>query len=207
VSSGKLTGIGGRWVDDDYYESRSIEAGNPAGELVGDLTDANNEAAALNAAQALPTSNQPSGTGIYRAGGPTTIFGGSGWGPYSDGPLNPVRKGLLNREGVTEENWMEVAARRAREMDAEWAKIRRDNMADVRGALKDVGIATGGSVGQAKKLRGRPNNAEEEEEETDDDDNMEDEPRKTKRVRMDDGQSEIRGVYEPHNGTILCESV
>ena len=67
-----------------------------------------------------------SGLGMYRAGGPTTIFGGSGWGPYSDGPLNAVRKSLLTRDGLNEENWMYVAAQRTAEASHEWADLRAD---------------------------------------------------------------------------------
>ena len=74
-----------------------------------------------------------SGLGMYRAGGPTTIFGGSGWGPYSDGPLNAVKKSYLNREGVGEENWMAVAAGRTREADEEWGAMRRRGLGGGRG--------------------------------------------------------------------------
>ena len=76
--------------------------------------------------------------GIYRAGGPTTIFGGSGWGPYSDGPLNAVRKSFLNREGLNEENWMLSAAQRTLEADDEWKRIRRDALKACGGILGEV---------------------------------------------------------------------
>lgn len=69
--------------------------------------------------------------GIYRAGGPTTIFGGSGWGPFSDGPLNAVRKSLLSRDGVTEENWMWMAATRAVEANEEWSKWRKEGIKEL----------------------------------------------------------------------------
>ncbi len=78
----------GRWITDDYYESKVLEdisaKGLQAGDLVGAATGG--------------------GGGVYRAG-PTTLFGGNGWGPYSDGPLNAVRKSVLSLDGVTEENW------------------------------------------------------------------------------------------------------
>lgn len=88
-----------------------------------------------------------SGLGMYRAGGPTTIFGGSGWGPYSDGPLNAVRKSLLTRDGLNEENWMYVAAQRAVEASREWADLRAEAMR-VCG-----GLASNGERGSAKRRK------------------------------------------------------
>lgn len=87
-----------------------------------------------------------SGLGIYRAGGPTTIFGGSGWGPYSDGPLNAVRKSLLTRDGLNEENWMLVAATRTADMSNEWSEMRKD-------AMRVCGGILDGGEGEARKRR------------------------------------------------------
>jgi chromatin structure-remodeling complex protein RSC7 len=78
------------------------------------------------------------GLGLYRAGGPTTIFGGSGWGPYSDGPLNAVRKSLLNRDGLNEENWMHIAAQRTAEAAEAFSKIRKEAL-QVCGGVQDRG--------------------------------------------------------------------
>jgi hypothetical protein len=118
---------------DDYYEDKVLaditEKGLKPGDLVGELADPNAPSAAALAAAELANAqkaDRAGGTqGIYRAGGPTTLFGGPGWGPYSDGPLNAVRKSLLNRDGLNEENWMLVAAQRTAEASAEWAKQRR----------------------------------------------------------------------------------
>jgi hypothetical protein len=125
--------IDGRWVVDDYYEDKVLaditEKGLKPGDLVGELADPNAPSAAALAAAELANAqkaDRAGGTqGIYRAGGPTTLFGGPGWGPYSDGPLNAVRKSLLNRDGLNEENWMLIAAQRTAEASAEWAKQRR----------------------------------------------------------------------------------
>lgn len=92
-----------------------------------------------------------SGLGMYRAGGPTTIFGGSGWGPYSDGPLNAVRKSLLTRDGLNEENWMYVAAQRTAEASREWADLRAEAMR-VCGGLSADGAA-GGGRGSVKRRK------------------------------------------------------
>jgi len=131
--------IDGKWVEDDYYEDRALEEaiskGFGAGDLVGDLPDPSTyaEANKLDATAGKGGANTQgkgerggAGLGLYRAGGPTTIFGGSGWGPYSDGPLNAVRKSLLNRDGLNEENWMLIAAQRTAEAGEEFTKIRKE---------------------------------------------------------------------------------
>ncbi|KAI0634279.1 chromatin remodelling complex Rsc7/Swp82 subunit-domain-containing protein [Trametes polyzona] len=141
--------VGGRWVVDDYYEDKALEEitakGLKPGDLVGELQDpsAMNEAAALaagagSAAQAGKSDRSGAVLGMYRAGGPTTIFGGSGWGPYSDGPLNAVRKSYLTREGVNEENWMYVAAERTLEATGDWARLRQENLKLAGGIYGDV---------------------------------------------------------------------
>ncbi|EAU84128.2 nuclear protein localization [Coprinopsis cinerea okayama7 len=143
--------VDGRWVIDDYYEEKSLaeitEKGLKAGDLVGELFDAtaasssgvpSGELAALDRSGALGASSTLGGS-MYRPGGPTTIFGGSGWGPYSDGPLNAVRKSLLTRDGVLEENWMFMMAGRVREADEEWARWR----AEARKALSVDGVWVG----------------------------------------------------------------
>lgn len=92
-----------------------------------------------------------SGLGMYRAGGPTTIFGGSGWGPYSDGPLNAVRKSQLTRDGLNEENWMCIAAQRAAEASRDWADLRAEAMR-VCGGLMSEG-APGGERESVKRRK------------------------------------------------------
>ena len=120
---------------------------------------------------------------MYRAGGPTTLFGGSGWGPYSDGPLNAVRKSYLTREGVNEENWMWVAADRTVEMTREWAKLRGQ-------ALEVCGGILGDALGEPE-ARGEKRTAEE---------MIEDERKRKARVRQ-----LPMGVYEPQTDIVLCE--
>jgi chromatin structure-remodeling complex protein RSC7 len=108
---------------------------------VGDLVDPTQHASAADQAtiaQGGGKADRGSGLGMYRAGGPTTIFGGTGWGPYSDGPLNAVRKSLLTRDGVNEENWMAVAAQRTADASAEWAAQRRARLRPAGGLLAVV---------------------------------------------------------------------
>ncbi|KAF7292994.1 hypothetical protein MIND_01198700 [Mycena indigotica] len=134
---GSKTIFEGRWVVDDYYEDKVLaditERGLKAGDPVGELPDPNahhaTEQSGANAANAAKNDRLGAGTtGIYRAGGPTTLFGSSGLGPFSDGPLNAVRKSLLSRDGVTEENWMWMAAMRTLQAEDEWSKNRKQSV-------------------------------------------------------------------------------
>lgn len=161
--------------------------GLSAGDFVGELPDP-----LASSASNLPAISAPSqmfsGTsqGVYRAGGATTLFGGSGWGPFSDGPHSAVRKSLLSREGLTGENWMSEAARRAHEMNAEWAKMRQEARTACGGILE-------GNPGSAKgKEKEEVNGAM-------DVDGEGDVGQKKKTV--DDLPL---GVYEPHTGLVHC---
>jgi hypothetical protein len=151
---------------DDYYEAKVLaditEKGLKSGDLVGELADPNAPSAAALAAAELANAQKADRAGatqgIYRAGGPTTLFGGPGWGPYSDGPLNAVRKSLLNRDGLNEENWMFVAAQRTAEASAEWAKQRRRALVPyggIFGVFPDAGEAGGEGAGQGERERER----------------------------------------------------
>ncbi|KAF7329760.1 hypothetical protein MKEN_00239300 [Mycena kentingensis (nom. inval.)] len=133
---GAKTIFEGRWVVDDYYEDRVLaeitEKGLKAGDPVGDLPDPNAHKAEKEAADPGKNERIAGGAqGIYRAGGPTTLFAGSGIGPFSDGPLNVVRKSLFTREGVTEENWMWMKAMRTLQDGAEWARLRKESVQPV----------------------------------------------------------------------------
>lgn len=184
-----LRSIDGRWVVDDYYEDKVLEEiaamGLQPGDLVGDLQDPSTqtELAQLTGGDKQSRVERGGGGGVYRAGGPTTIFGGSGWGPYSDGPLNAVRKSMLTRDGLTEENWMLIAAQRTIEAGEEFSKLRRE-------ALR----VCGGILGDPSSIPGTPRrSAEDENEET----------REEKR-RREEAEFPL-GVYEPHNGIVVCE--
>lgn len=155
------------------------------GDLVGDLQDPSTqtELAQLTGGDKQSRVERGGGGGIYRAGGPTTIFGGSGWGPYSDGPLNAVRKSMLTRDGLTEENWMLIAAQRTAEAGEEFGRLRRE-------ALR----ACGGILGDPSSTPGSPKRTiEDENEET-----------REERRRREEGELPL-GVYEPHNGIVVCE--
>ncbi len=179
---------------DDYYEDKVlaevIAKGLKPGDLVGELQDTSNlanEAAALVAGTSsggqVGKSERSGGVlGLYRAGGPTTIFGGSGWGPYSDGPLNAVRKSYLTRDGVNEENWMLVAAERTLEMTDEWAKLRKEAL-KVCGGILDVEGEQDATPGKtAEEIMDRE-----------------------RKKREQESQLPV-GVYEPQTGIVLCES-
>ncbi|KAL1745944.1 chromatin remodelling complex Rsc7/Swp82 subunit-domain-containing protein [Schizophyllum fasciatum] len=129
---GARTVVGGRWVVDDYYEARATAEAAAKGLAPGDpVADPSAPAHAGGAHHTDDTSagqGGGGGGGIYKTGGPTTLFGGPGLGPFSDGPLNAVRKSLLTRDGVTEENWMALAAARTRAMDDEWRRRREENV-------------------------------------------------------------------------------
>ncbi|KAJ7721018.1 chromatin remodelling complex Rsc7/Swp82 subunit-domain-containing protein [Mycena metata] len=184
----------GKWVVDDYYEEKSLEEitarGLKAGDPVGELPDPNalyhsNEPSALNAANAANAANKnPGGVamGLYRAGGPTTIFGASGWGPYSDGPLNAVRKSLLSRDGVSEENWMWMMAMWTLQAGDEWARWRRES-------LQPVDLA-GGSATRKRKT-----------EEVEAEEEQAGEASSSKKLK-DATDGLPLGVYEAHSGVI-----
>ncbi|KAF9483312.1 hypothetical protein BDN70DRAFT_800010 [Pholiota conissans] len=213
---GSKTILDGKWVTDDYYEDRALAEvtgrGLKAGDPVGDLPDPNaphhnNELSSLNAA-ANAASNKADrgggGGGLYRAGGPTTIFGGSGWGPFSDGPLNAVRKSLLSRDGVAEDNWMWMMATRVNEANESWAKQRRE-------AVKSVESLFGtGPVVSATQPEPvvKPLPREEEEEEEGGVNLAEDAlkpPPKKRKVEFEKN-SPILGAYEPHTNIIQYRS-
>ena len=179
----------GRWVVDDYYEDKVLEEitamGLQPGDLVGDLQDPSTqtELAQLTGGDKQSRVERGSGGGIYRAGGPTTIFGGSGLGPYSDGPLNAVRKSMLTRDGLTEENWMLIAAQRTIEAGEEFSKLRRE-------ALR----VCGGILGDPSSIPGTPKRSAEDESEG----------AKEEKRRREEAEFPL-GVYEPHNGIVVCE--
>jgi len=145
---------------------------------------------------------------MYRAGGPTTIFGGIGWGPFSDGPLNPVRKSLYNREGVSEENWMHVAAQRTLEESEEWTTLRREALTPCGGILPQGSSsqAAAGGTTEGKGDKEKDNGME-----VDVDGNGVVETAKgkgkaveKKRKRRDDPMP--YGAYEPHTGLVHYRS-
>ena len=219
---------------DDYYEDKVLaditEKGLKPGDLVGELADPNAPSAAALAAAELANAqkaDRAGGTqGIYRAGGPTTLFGGPGWGPYSDGPLNAVRKSLLNRDGLNEENWMLIAAQRTAEASAEWAKQRRralvpyggifgatsiaDEEEEDRGGLGGGGEEDHGKVAKGKAAKGQgmtqgqgQGQEQDGQEHTQDRRDHDAGARRRKRARRE--EKVPRGVYEPHSGIVLCQ--
>jgi hypothetical protein len=223
----------GRWVVDDYYEDKVLaditEKGLKPGDLVGELADPNAPSAAALAAAELANAQKADraggAQGIYRAGGPTTLFGGPGWGPYSDGPLNAVRKSLLNRDGLNEENWMFVAAQRTAEASAEWAKQRRRALVPYGGIFgatappatekdegegegeKDAGSGKGRGQGQGQGQgqQGQDQERAQEQQQQQPQHQQQQQARIRKRKRARREDKVPRGAYEPHTGTVLCQ--
>lgn len=190
----------GKWVVDDYYEDKALEEatskGFNAGDLVGDLPDPSmyTEANKLDATGGKGGANLQgkgdragAGLGLYRAGGPTTIFGASGWGPYSDGPLNAVRKSLLNRDGLNEENWMHIAAQRTVDTGEEFSKIRREALR-VCGGVQDRDILP---IGEEMRKRGG-------------EDGLGSDGKRRKKVKRVEDELPL-GVYEAHSDIVHCE--
>ncbi|KAH0831162.1 chromatin remodelling complex Rsc7/Swp82 subunit-domain-containing protein [Lanmaoa asiatica] len=181
----------GRWVTDDYYENRVLAditaKGLSSGDFVGELPDPT-ATSASNAPAISAPSQTFSGTnqGVYRAGGPTTLFGGSGWGPFSDGPHSAVRKSMLSREGLTGDNWMWEAARRVHEMNTEWAKMRQDARIACGGVLE--GNSSSGK-GKEKEVNGAMD--------------VDGEGDMGQKKKTDDAELPL-GVYEPHTGLVHC---
>ncbi|KZT65189.1 hypothetical protein DAEQUDRAFT_731708 [Daedalea quercina L-15889] len=172
----------GKWVIDDYYEDKALEECTAKGLKPGDPVDEPQDTtAAAPEATTNKTERIGSGLGMYRAGGPTTIFGGSGWGPYSDGPLNAVRKSLLTRDGLNEENWMYIAAQRTMDASREWANLRAEAMKVCGGILDD-----GASQQQSGESKDRDG---------------------VKRRKVwDEDEPMPVGVYEPHTANVLYRS-
>jgi chromatin structure-remodeling complex protein RSC7 len=148
--------------------------------------------------------------GVYRAGGPTTLFGNAGWGPYSDGPLNAVRKSLLSRDGVGEENWMYMMASRVADAGQEWTKWRKEGtkVGGGAGAEEIMSSMMGGPLtrvnGDTSKRR-----AIEEEDVEEDEEHLRSsaeavEPTAKRRKVNFEGDELPVGVYEPHSGLVLC---
>jgi chromatin structure-remodeling complex protein RSC7 len=138
--------IDGRWVVDDYYEDRVLEEitakGLKPGDPVGDMQDprATKEPdAGLDLGpQGGRGERTGGGLGPYRAGGPTTIFGGAGYGPFSEGPLNAPKKAFYSREGVNEENWMFEAAQRTISANEDWVRSRKEGLKVCGGVFGDA---------------------------------------------------------------------
>lgn len=212
----------GKWVVDDYYEDKVLaeitEKGLKPGDFVGELESTQTNANAAAAAEALASLEASGGrlgtgapTNMYKPGGPTTIFGGSGWGPYSDGPLNAVRKSILNRDGLNEENWMYVAAIRTIESDKEWATSRREG-------LRAHGGIHGDSYGMENEQSQQGQQAQQDDMDVDieavDDAGTAAGGKKRavasekrgafKKQRFLEGPFPM-GIYEPHTAHVFCE--
>ena len=130
---------------------------------------------------------------MYRPGGPTTIFGSTGWGPFSDGPLNAVRKSVLSRDGVTEDNWMWMMATRVNESSEEWSKLRRES---IRTAALDTVVIGGDGSSSYQPPVAEEGDAEEE--------NQEEGSTRPRRQIFDPSGPQY-GVYEPHTNLNLCK--
>ena len=71
------------------------------------------------------------------------MFGGPGRGPYTDRLLNAVRKSMLTRDSLTEENWMSIASQRVIETGEEFSRLRREALRVCGGILGDPSSTPG----------------------------------------------------------------
>ena len=113
----------GKMVVDDYYDEDkaltditacSLRPGDPVSVLIEqqELAAAESSAiAALNKSRKECEQGRKLEIGYHCTGGPTTVFGGSSLGPFSDGPIHVAKRAMLNREGANEETWMKVGER------------------------------------------------------------------------------------------------
>ena len=140
------------------------------------------------------------------------MFGGIGWGPYSDGPLNAVRKSILSRDGVGEENWMYMMATRVSDASSEWSKLREEAVKVVEGV---GGLVMGGALmpptdASAGNNKPAVREVQEAEDGVENEADVQDQPlvdgetkpvaKKRKRI-----ERTAVGVYDPHSHTIHCE--
>jgi chromatin structure-remodeling complex protein RSC7 len=141
------------------------------------------------------------------------LFGGNGWGPYSDGPLNAVRKSILSRDGVGEENWMFMMATRVSEASEEWGRLRKEAVKVVKGvdglvmggALMPPADASAGINKPAVEEVEEPNDEEENEENVQDQVLAVDGEKPLAKKRRKKVERPAVGVYDPHSHTIHCE--
>ncbi|KLO18369.1 hypothetical protein SCHPADRAFT_866713 [Schizopora paradoxa] len=194
--------VDGKLVLDDYYEEkvlaeitpRGLKAGDPASILLEQQLQQMSEAAALlqanKAANANKGDQQRSGLGLYRTGGPTTVFGGSGWGPFSEGPLNVAKKAMLNREGANEENWMSIMAERTADANSEWSKGRREALKALGGIFEtDMGRSSARPAGASTSDPSKNQNADESSPQTS----------RRRKMRQSNNAEYPLGIYEPHS--------
>ncbi len=102
-------------------------------------------------------------------------------GPFSDGPLNAVRKSLLTRDGVAEENWMWMMATRVGEANEEWAKQRKEAVKSMHALMGGLAPPAPAPVEEAA-VDGQP------------------QAKKRKVVQ----EQPVLGAYEPHSNIIQC---
>ncbi|KZW00330.1 hypothetical protein EXIGLDRAFT_604510 [Exidia glandulosa HHB12029] len=131
----------GRWVVDDYYEeqaladtlAKGLQPGDPVGEL-GE-PQGYGQAAAKEEVGPLSMGGKLGGDGttsIYKSGGPTTFFGGTGMGVFApDGEPAPGRarrptaEVIKAWEGLSIE-WMHLTAMAVGEVNDHYARMRRE---------------------------------------------------------------------------------
>lgn len=189
------TELDGRWVTDDYYEDRALQAmqakgiapGTPVGELPDPTAPSGNAAATSLPAQASSAVSH----GIYRAGGPTTLFGGAGLGPFSDGPHSAVRKSMLAREGLSKENWMLQAAKHVGDINEEFARMRKE-------ARRAHTTTFNGDTGMNNSLKGK------EKEQSVNDIRTAGEGVSREKEPTEELDS-MTSTYEPHTSVMHCE--
>jgi chromatin structure-remodeling complex protein RSC7 len=119
-----------------------------------------------------------------------------------------VRKSLLSRDGVTEENWMWMMAGRVGDADEEWARLRKEGRGKAGMTVNGVVMGGKGSAWQrpdpilVDPIKENPVLGEQDESNASGVDTTVVKAG-TKR-KAPDGYGTL-GVYEPHSNMILCE--
>lgn len=187
----------------EEIKERGLKAGDPVGELPDpNASHHSNELSALNAATGGNKGERGGVGGMYRPGGSTTLFGGTGLGPYSDGPLNAVRKSILSRDGVTEENWMWMMATRVMESSVEWSDLRTNSLKFVE-PIDGVVVGGDGSANPKLPAPPPPESTPPQEEARDGSAPLEN-TRPAKKRPIQDANLPAQGTYEPHSNLNLC---
>ncbi|EJD52093.1 hypothetical protein AURDEDRAFT_111568 [Auricularia subglabra TFB-10046 SS5] len=195
----------GRHVVDDYYEdqaladitARGLQPGDPVGDLGepqgyggGGPAGEAGLAGTYKAGQKPLVVKDPSGS-IYKSGGPTTFFGGTGMGVFAaDGEPAPGRARRPTAEVIKSweslnSDWMHLTALAVHDVNDVYAKMRREALKAYQSNLEVDEVA---KAAEAVTLTDGAVKREGEQQE-----------KEAKRVRISEP---ALGVYEPHTGLV-----
>ncbi|PWN47332.1 hypothetical protein IE53DRAFT_335603 [Violaceomyces palustris] len=123
---------GGKSVIDDYYEAEARASGKKEGQAVGGISQEEQERRREADKERDRSRRRPdtyTHTSVDAQGEPfTTTFGDSGLNPLARAGNWSLRKQMLQRADVNEENWMLELAKSVRGMNTELYETRRDRL-------------------------------------------------------------------------------